>query len=365
MAARRVTLATVARALGVSKMTVSNAYNRPDQLSPALRERVLDAARQLGYPGPNPVASTLRRGRSGAIGLAFDDNLSYAFTDPAQIIFMQGMSRECEQAGVGLLIVPGSPRGSNALDLIRSALVDSFVVFCDYEGDERIGVLRERGLRFVLVDSPRVPDAPGVGIDDRGAARKAAQHLLDLCHRRFGILSFCFRPDIPEGPLDPEWEHTPSYFVTHERMRGYRDALVAAGMDWQDVAVLHLGGVDLSPNSSPTDDGHRLASRLLDHAQRPSAILAMSDELARGALRAAHERGIHVPRELSIVGFDDTPEAARTQPALTTISQPLAEKGAQAARLLLAPQSYPDPHERIELPTHLVVRASTAPATLN
>ncbi len=359
MAPPRVTLATVARALGVSKMTVSNAYNRPDQLSPALRQRILEAAHQLGYPGPNPVASTLRRGHSGAIGLAFDDNLSYAFTDPAQILFMQGIARECEQAGVALLIVPGSPRVSNALDVLRSALVDSFVVFCDYEGDERIGLLRERGLPFVLVDSPRVPDAPGVGVDDRGGARNAAQHLLDLGHRRFGIVSFCFRPDIPEGPLEPDWEQTPSYFVTRERMIGYRDALAAAGIGLQDVSVMHLGGVDLT-SSNPPDDGYRLAGRLLDQAQRPTAILAMSDELARGVTRAAHERGINVPRELSVVGFDDTPEAARAQPALTTISQPLAEKGAQAARLLLAPEL--DPRVRIELPTHLVVRASTAPA---
>src|ERR1700716_1974645 len=100
MTARRVTLDTVARALGVSRMTVSNAYNRPDQLSPPLRERVLDMARQLGYPGPNPVASTLRRGYSGTLGLAFDDMLSYVFTDPAFVIFMQGFSAECERAGV-------------------------------------------------------------------------------------------------------------------------------------------------------------------------------------------------------------------------------------------------------------------------
>jgi DNA-binding LacI/PurR family transcriptional regulator len=358
MTERRVTLATVARVLGVSKMTVSNAYNRPDQLSPALRERVLEAARALGYPGPNPVASTLRRGRSGTLGLAFDDRLSKAFTDPAQIIFMQGVSRECERAGVGLLIVPGSPRGSNALDLIRSALVDSFAVFCDHEGDERITVLRERGLPFVLIDSPRVPDAPAVGIDDRGGARKAAQHLLDLGHRRFGILSFCLTPDSEEGPLNPDWERVPSYFVTRQRLVGYREALQAAGVAWDDVTIYQVGGADQNQTDA-VDDGYRLAPRLLDQAQRPTAILAMSDELAGGVMRAAHERGIHVPRELSIVGYDDTPEAGRNQPALTTVYQPLAEKGAVAARLLLSPDV--DPHTRIELPTHLVVRASTAP----
>jgi DNA-binding LacI/PurR family transcriptional regulator len=341
-------------------MTVSNAYNRPDQLSPALRQRILAMARELGYPGPNPVASTLRRGRTGTVGLAFDDPLSYAFTDPAAIVFMQGIARECERAGVGLLIVPGSPRKSGALDTLRQAMVDSFAVFCDYEGDERLDVLRERGLPFVLIDSPHVADAPAVGIDDRGGARQAAQHLLDLGHRRFGVLSFCLNPDTVEGRLMPDWEHQPGYFVTKERLIGYREALEAAGIDWDTVPVFQGAGVDNATDNTSVDIGYRLARYMLDQAERPTAILAMSDELARGLLRAGAERGIHVPADLSVVGYDDTPEAVREQPALTTVHQPLDEKGATAARLLLAPTF--DPHTRIELPTHLVVRASTAPA---
>lgn len=360
MAQRRVTLETLAQVLGVSKMTVSNAYNRPDQLSPALRQRVLDTAQELGYPGPHPVASTLRRGRSGALGLAFDDPLSYAFTDPAAIIFIQGVARECERAGVGLLLVPGSPRKSGALDVIRHAMVDSFAVFCDYEGDERIGVLRERGTRFVLIDSPRLPDAPSVGIDDRGGARQAAQHLLDLGHRRFGVVSFCLTPETAEGRLAVDWEHQPGYFVTKERLIGYRDALQAAGVAWDRVAVFQSAGVDNTSEIDMGDVGYRLARYLFDQAERPTAVLAMSDELARGVLRAAADRGIRVPTDLSVVGYDDIPFAAREQPALTTVHQPLDEKGATAARLLLSP-SY-DVYAHIELPTHLVVRASTAPA---
>jgi DNA-binding LacI/PurR family transcriptional regulator len=360
MAQRRVTLETLARTLGISKMTVSNAYNRPDQLSPALRQRVLDTARQLGYPGPNPVASTLRRGRSGTLGLAFDDPLSYAFTDPAAIEFMQGIARECERAGVGLLLVPGSARKSGALDLIRHAMVDSFAVFCDYEGDERISVLRERALPFVLIDSPRVPDAPAVGIDDRGGARQAAQHLLDLGHRRFGILSFCLNPESTEGRLEPDWEHQPGYFVTKERLTGYREALEAAGIPWESVTVYQSAGVDQSSDTDMGNVGYGLASYVLDQVDRPTAVLAMSDELARGVLRAAAERGIRVPADLSVVGYDDTPQAVHDQPALTTVHQPLAEKGATAARLLLSTNF--DVHAHIELPTHLIVRASTAPA---
>jgi DNA-binding LacI/PurR family transcriptional regulator len=359
MTGRRVTLDTLARALGVSKMTVSNAYNRPDQLSPALRERVFETARSMGYPGPNPVASTLRRGRSGTLGLAFDDPLSYAFTDPAAILFMQGIASECERAGVGLLLVPGSPRSSGALDVMRQALVDSFVVFCDYEGDERIEVLRDRDLPFVLIDSPHVPGVPAVNIDDRGGARQAAQHLIDLGHRRFGVISFSLAPDSKDGVLPAGWEQQAGYFVTHERLAGYRDAIEGADMDWNRVVVLQQAGVDVADSSSPEDNGFRLATRLLDQAEPPTAILAMSDEIARGVLRAASGLGVHVPRDVSVVGFDDTPEAVSAQPPLTTVHQPHADKGARAARLLLAPTF--DSDACIELATRLVIRASTGP----
>ena len=364
MPPRRVTLDTLARLLGVSKMTVSNAYNRPDQLSPALRQRILDAARELGYPGPNPLASTLRRGRVGTIGLTFDDPLSYAFTDPAAVVFMQGMAAECEKASTGLLLVPGSPDRAAALEILRTALVDSFAVYSDYELDERVSVLQSRGLPFVLVDSTPIAGVPWVGIDDRGGAGRAAQHLLDLGHRQFGVAAFCVGPDSRLGPVPPERVESPGYYVTKQRLAGYRDALEAAGIDWSTVPVWEHDGVPLAAETdiSSASDGYLMAPALLDRAPRPTAILAMSDELARGVMQAAAERGIDVPRELSIVGFDDTPEAVHGRPPLTTIRQPLRDKGAATARLLLAPELDPDPSQRVELPTHLIVRASTAPA---
>lgn len=362
MAEPHVTLDTIARELGVSRMTVSNAYNRPDQLSPALRERVLEAARRLGYGGPNPVASTLRRGRTGTLGVAFDDPLSYAFTDPAAVAFLQGMAGECEREGVGLLIVPGAPSRSASLDLIRTALVDSFAVFCDYEDDPRIQVLRERGLPFVLIDAAPRPGIPSVGVDDRAGARAAAQHLLDLGHRRIGVVSLCFAPDSLEGRLTSAGQTGPGYHVTRQRLEGYRAALEAAAIDWDRLPIYQHAGVPNqgAPDISGAESGYRLAPYLLDQVERPTGILAMSDELARGVLQAAAERGIDVPRDLSVVGFDDTPEAVRARPALTTIRQPLAAKGAAAARLLLAAEPALD--VRIELPTQLIVRASTAPA---
>src|SRR5918995_2592574 len=147
---RAPTLATVAAALGVSRMTVSNAYNRPDQLSPALRERVLAAARELGYPGPNPVARTLSRGETGSVGLVLDQPLTEAFRDPATVEFLHGVAAGCEERALGLSLVPRIAGRDAAL--VHTALVDGFILYCAPEADERLEAVRERRVPYVLVD---------------------------------------------------------------------------------------------------------------------------------------------------------------------------------------------------------------------
>lgn len=345
-----VTLETIAQELGVSKMTVSNAYNRPDQLSAALRDRILVTARRLGYPGPNPIASTLKRGRTGALGVISDDSLSYAFSDPAAVLFLRGMAEACQVRTTGLLLIPASPADDDAVALVRSALVDGFVIYCDLAGDPRRAAARDRGLPLVLVDSPPVLGMPWVGIDERAAASLAATHLLQLGHRRIGIVSLPMANDGHRGWVDETRAATVGYALTHERLAGYRSAIEAAGLDWRDVLV-H----EHQPNG--VESGRRAAAALLDRAERPTAILAMSDELAIGVLAAAGERGISVPAELSVVGFDDAPPAMHSNPPLTTIHQPLVDKGRVAAGLLLDPE----PEARVELSIDLVVRASTGP----
>src|ERR671930_1956468 len=180
------TLADVAAHLGISRTTVSNAYNRPNQLSPALREKVLAAAGELGYTGPDPMARSLRRGRAGSLGLVFDHQLRYIFSDPAAVLFLGGVAAGCEENGTGLALVPALPEG--AAEVVRSALVDGYVMFCTPEDDERLEAVRTRGLPYVLVDFSPYTDGPRVNIDDRGGARAAAQHLVDLGHRRFGLI---------------------------------------------------------------------------------------------------------------------------------------------------------------------------------
>lgn len=347
----RVTLATIAAELGVSRMTVSNAYNHPERLSPALRRKVLATARRLGYPGPDPLAATLSRGRVGALGLLNDDPLPYAFFDPAAVLLFEGVATVCERERVGLVLVPTRFGAPTETDLVRVALVDGFVAYCDVADDGRLDVVEERGLPLVIVDGPPRPGAARVGIDDRAAARAAAQHLLELGHRRISIAALPLSPDGYEGPADARRQAGARFYCNRERLRGYRDAIEAAGIPWETVAV-----EERVPHGR--DAGRRAAAALLDRAHRPTALIAMSDEIAIGALQAAEALGIAVPQELSIVGFDDTAAAAEARPPLSTIRQRHFEKGATAPRLLLHPGDEP---ADVVLPTELVARASTAP----
>jgi DNA-binding LacI/PurR family transcriptional regulator len=347
----RVTLATIADELGVSRMTVSNAYNHPDRLTPALRRKVLATAGRLGYPGPDPVAATLSRGRAGALGLLFDDPLTYAFSDSAAVLFFEGIASVCEREQIGLVLVPTRFGAPTETDLARVALVDGFVAYCDVADDGRLDVVEQRGLPLVIVDGPPRTGVSRVGIDDRAAASLITEHVLGLGHRRIAIVPLPLSPDGYEGPADARRQASTGFYSNRQRLKGYRDAVEAAGIRWASVPV-----EERTPHGR--DAGRRAAGALLDRAQRPTALIAMSDEIAVGALQAAEAREIAVPGELSIVGFDDTPDAAEARPPLTTIAQPHHEKGAAAARILLHPEDEP---ADVVLPTELVVRASTAP----
>ena len=183
MTADRVTLATLAKHLGVSISTVSNAYNHPDQLSAATREKVFAAARELGYAGPDPLASSLRSGRVGAVGL-IEKSLPVALTDPASLLMLSGVAEACDEAGVALVIVPRGRSGSGLVDVVRSAVVDGFVAHCDALDDERRLIVEERRLPIVVLDGRAATGDPSVGIDEEGGTYAAARHLLDLGHRR-------------------------------------------------------------------------------------------------------------------------------------------------------------------------------------
>ena len=153
---RRATLASLAAELKVSRTTISNAYNRPDQLSPDLRERVLATAKRLGYAGPDPVARSLRTRKAGAVGLVITEPLNYSFSDPAALDFVAGLAESCEEAGQGLLLVAVGPNRSvsDGSAAVLAAGVDGFVVYSASDDDPYLPVVEQRHLPIVVVDQP-------------------------------------------------------------------------------------------------------------------------------------------------------------------------------------------------------------------
>ncbi|HEY9474303.1 MAG TPA: LacI family DNA-binding transcriptional regulator [Mycobacteriales bacterium] len=349
---RKATLASLAAELGVSRTTVSNAYNRPDQLSSQLRARVLDAARQLGYPGPDPVARSLRTQQAGAVGLIFTETLSYAFRDPAAVAFLEGLALACEQDGTGLLLVPAGPGSDIDARMVHRAAVDGFVVYSMPDDDVHLAAVLRRALPTVIVDEPvGVPAVDFVGIDDRAVCAAMGRHLADLGHRRVGVICARLSSDRNDGPADLSRQRGSIYALERLRLAGFADGLAARGVAWVGVPVEERFDHTLEAGAHAT-------RALLDRYPDLTAIACTTDVLALGALAEARRRGLTVPEDLSLTGFDDVREAAGA--GLTTVRQPMVEKGRTAGRLLLEPTEGAEPRT-VRLSAQLVVRHSTAP----
>jgi DNA-binding LacI/PurR family transcriptional regulator len=348
----RVTLQTVADKVGVSRMTVSNAFSRPDQLSAGLRERILSAAAELGYCGPDPAGRALARGTAGSVGVLMTDSLTYAFTDEVANGFLGAVTEALAPTGLALTLLSSSSRG----DVVpaRDVAMDGALVYsCDTDV-AAVDLLTRRGLPLVFVDQDPVPGVPSVNVDDRGGARAAAQHLVDLGHRRVGIATAELAG--PHAVVVPA-EATSQHHVARQRMLGWTDALGAVGIE--PLVVRQA--------LEPDDAAYEAGRVLLDRPDRPTAVLCFSDVMAFWVVRAAEDLGLQVPGDLSVVGFDDNPLARRMRPELTTVRQDVAEKGRVAIEALTESierirQGKPPRDRHLLLATELVVRDSTGPA---
>ncbi len=353
------TLKDVAAAAGVSRTTASNAYNRPGRLSAAVQARILAAARELGYPGPDPVARSLRTGRVGTVGVLLAEALTFAFDDPAAVLLLREIAEASQLADIGLSLLPAPPErptGTAALThAVARAVVDGFLVYQLPDGHPSIPALLGRHLPTVVVDGPDLQGVPFVGIDDRGGARQAAEHLLALGHRRIGVLVDRIAADAYRGPVDDRRLEVSGFRAARLRLAGYADAVQAADLAWAAVPIQECG----VPNRA---SGYTGATALLERAPELTAILATTDLLALGAVEAARQRDLPVAGALSIVGFDDLPDAAGAE--LTTVHQPLTGKGRIAAHMLQqALDGAAVIPSRVELSTRLIVRASTGRPT--
>ncbi|GIE83363.1 alanine racemase [Actinoplanes philippinensis] len=349
--AARVTLQTIADRVGVSRMTVSNAFSKPDQLSAALRSRILAAADELGYVGPDPTARALARGTTGTIGIVLTSSLRFAFTDQVATRFLGAIAEELAPTGLAITLLTSADSG--AIVPARDLAMDGALIYSCDPTSSVVEVLSRRRMPLVYVDQDPVAEVSSVNVDDRAGARAAAQHLVDLGHRRIGLLLSGLHG--PHGVVDPD-TLPPDGHASRQRLLGWQDALRPAGII--PPAVRQDG-------TGPEPARHA-AHLLLDRPDRPTAVLCFSDVVAHGVLQAAAELGIEVPRELSVAGFDDNPIAVQVRPALTTVRQDVEAKGRAAAAALTAAiaQSRTTGDitpQHVLLPTGLVVRDSTAP----
>jgi DNA-binding LacI/PurR family transcriptional regulator len=314
-------MAEVARAAEVSVMTVSYAYGQPERVSEQARARVRAAAERLGYPGPHPRARSLRRGRAGSLGVILGEHLTYAFEDPQAVRFLAGVAEVCAERGLGLTIVPvtGAP---GDVDRVAEADVDGFVVWTTSDDDPVVDAVAATGLPAAVHGGPSRDDLSFVAVDDRAAARAVAGVAFTGA-RRPAVLSFPLDRRRAAGVRAGVDADEATFRVTRERLRGFRDAWTGG---WPAVRVAVC-----ARNSAA--DAESAATDLLAGPDAPDAVVAMSDELARGLLRTAARLGVEVPGDLVVTGWDDSDAAADLD--LTTVAQSLRDQGARCARLAL------------------------------
>ncbi len=331
MSKRSTTLASLAAELGVSPTTVSNAYNRPDQLAPATRERILAAAAERGYTGPDPTARSLRTRRQGSLGVLLTEHLSYAFEDMASVDFLAGMAEASAGASTTLTLIPagpdtaGAPNDAQAAQLVGSAAVDGFVVYSVAAGDAYLEAVQRRGLPVVVCDQPTDSGLPFVGIDDRAAIAPAAQALVDAAHTRIGILAIRLHRERLDGEVTAAQLAAADMHVQRSRVLGALDVFEQAGLDPAHIPVVarHIN----DPHTA-----YAAAEELLTRHPDLTAVLCTTDSMALGVIAYARDHGIAVPEQLSVTGFDGIAPALAL--GLSTVVQPNKEKGAAAGRML-------------------------------
>jgi DNA-binding LacI/PurR family transcriptional regulator len=332
------TIDEIARLANVSPATVSKVVNNRPYVSAETRRRIERVIAETGFV-PSQRARGLSQRRSYVLGLMVPYTSDQLFSDPHLLEIMRGIEAEANLREYNLLLSTArapAEAASACVRLLRSDAIDAAIVVETLDLQSFTAALTEQTAPWVVIGYAQHTGTYTVHADDYDGALRATRHLLDLGHRRIGLIT-----------------STPRPFALEERLRGVRDALGAAGLTL-DEALITVG--DFS-----TASGEQAAQHLLDCPQPPTAIFALNDRMAFGVVRAAAERGLRVPEDLSVVGFDDISQAALLTPALTTVRQPGYALGVAAARLLFALLDGEQPEASGPIPTELVLRGSTAP----
>ncbi len=324
MRGSRITIKDIAERAGVSKATVSFAFNAPGKISPETRNRVLAIAENLDYI-PDPVARTLTTKRVGTIGLLLPQAIQDVFLNPYLIEVLQGIGSVCHDEDLSLTILP--PVKGLLSHTVRTALVDAIVTIGIGADREILDLMRKRHLPFVTIDGVGGTGAPNVGNDDEEAGYTLMRHVLGFGHRRIDIISL---RNAHEQLMGLDSAGASRFRVLDLRLRGINRAL--AERDLRSGTDL----VRVFPCDASTEAAEQLALPLLGARDRPSAIVCLSDAASLGVYAACGAAGLTIPQDLSVVGFDGIAVGAVLSPPLTTLCQPGFEKGRAAAALVLA-----------------------------
>jgi len=315
---RRPTIADVARAAGVSPSTASVVFSGKAPTAQATRERVLAVAAELGYTGPDPRAASLRRGRSGIVAVVLEEHLRTAFLDPIKTATMDGLTDGLAALGAGVLLLRDDPEAGADAPTLATAPIDAAVLIgCSGRMLETLQAVRNRGLPVVVIEGDAGGDVPRMELDNGEAAAQIARHVRALGHRRVAVVTLPFDGDRVRGEATAERIASITTPVTRARLETTLEV-------FPDARVVSAGG-------SFIDEGLTAGRALFaDPRARPTAVLAQSDLLAAGIIRAAEEAGLRVPEDVSVAGFDGIAVDGLGEHVLTTAVQPAVEKGRAA-----------------------------------
>ncbi len=315
----RANLASVAALAGVSASTASLAFSGAGPVSASTKSRVLAAAAELNYAGPDPRGQSLRRGRSGIIGVVLEESVADAFRDAMNIATLDGIADAIGASGSALLLLTDNADSPSSF---RTVPLDAVVLIgCSTRLADAVHVFTQRGIPIVGVEVEPLPGVLAIDLDNREASRVLAEHLRELGHRDATMVTLPLDGAHTTGWLTREREARSEGYTASQRILGVRDVFAEAP-----------GYV---ASASSVDAGYHAAFAVLA-ATTPTAIVAQSDVLAVGVIRAAHERGLRVPQDLSVVGFDGVRLDGVAPIDLTTMVQPAFDKGRAAGAGALA-----------------------------
>ncbi len=336
----RPTINDIARQAGVSKTTVSFAFNNPSKISKETYNRIMNIAGELGYV-PDPVARTLATRQTGSIGLLLPQSIHEVFSNPYISEIMRGIGFICDQAGISLGVL--SPVRGVLEQTIRNAAVDGIITLGIGPGMRVLELFNLRKMPFVTIDGADADGLVNVGIDDAQAAYNMMKAVLDHGHRKIAV--FTLKEVTLSGSED-------RFSLTNDlRLAGFEKALATKGLS------LRADPVILCHTDVTVESGQLTARKLFSRAEKSTAIICMGDVQAIGVYQECRSQGIRIPEDLSVVGFDDIPFSSFLMPSLTTLHQPGFEKGETAARLLVE-MIAKKPVTSVRLNTSVILRDS-------